>query len=201
LKIRTKPLFFKVAYRIGRTPWDGHPLSSHLQDLIEGPGALPAGRVIDIGCGTGDTAIYLARHGWQVTAVDISAKALNQARAKATAQHVHVNFVRADVTHLTDAADIIGRFDLVVDTGCLHGMNDDDRDRYVSELAAIAAPDARLLILAFVTGGQFGVRGIDQPEVDRRFLRQWLLLSSGGEAAMTTYANYPARHYLLERRD
>jgi cyclopropane fatty-acyl-phospholipid synthase-like methyltransferase len=162
---------------------------------------MPAGRVIDIGCGTGDTAIYLARHGWQVTAVDISAKALDQARAKATAHHVQVNFVRADATRLADAAGIVGGFDLVVDTGCLHGMNDDDRDRYLRELTEIAAPDARLLILAFITGGQFGVRGIDQPEVDRRLFPQWRLLSSGGEAAMTTYANYPARHYLFERRD
>lgn len=201
MKFRTKPVFFQLAYQVGLTPWDGHPLSSHLQDLIEGPAALPAGSVIDVGCGTGDSSIYLARHGWQVTGVDIVAKALKQARAKAAAHHVQVNFVRADVTRLTDAAGIAGRFDLLVDTGCLHGMNDADRDRYVSELSAIAAPDTRLLVLAFIPGGQFGVRGIDQLEVERRFTPQWRLLSVGGEAAMTTYANYPARHYLFERRD
>ncbi len=132
-------------------------MSSNLQDLIEGPAALPAGSAIDVGCGTGDAAIYLARHGWQVTGVDIVAKALKQARAKAAGEHVEVNFVRADVTRLSSAAGIAGGFALILDTGCLHGMSDDARDRYVGELDAVAAPDARLLILAFIPGGQFGV--------------------------------------------
>jgi SAM-dependent methyltransferase len=200
MKIRTKTRFFQIAYRVGLTPWDGHPLSSNLRELIEGPAALPAGSAIDIGCGTGDAAIYLARHGWQVTGVDIAAKALKQARAKAAAEHVGVNFVRADVTHLSSATGVGGAFALILDTGCLHGMSDDARDRYVGELDAIGAPHARLLILAFIPGGQFGVRGIDDAEIHRRFTPRWRLLSTGDEAAMTVYAQYPARHYLFERR-
>jgi SAM-dependent methyltransferase len=201
MRIRTKPRFFQLAYRIGLTPWDGHPLSSNLRELVEGPAALPADSAIDIGCGTGDSAIYLARHGWQVTGVDIVAKALKQARAKAAAEQVRVNFVRADATRLSSAPGIGGAFRLILDTGCLHGMSDDDRDRYVGELDAITAPHARLLILAFIPGGQLGVRGIDEAEIQRRFSSQWKLLSTGNEAAMTIYANYPARHYLFVRRD
>jgi SAM-dependent methyltransferase len=201
MKIRTKPRFFQLAYRIGLTPWDGHPLSSNLQELIEGPAALPADSVIDIGCGTGDLSIYLARHGWQVTGVDVAAKALKQARAKAAAEQVQVNFVRADATRVSSTPGMGGAFTLILDCGCLHGMSDDDRDRYVRELHAIAAPHARLLVLAFIPGGQSGVRGIDEAEIQRRFSSQWRLLSTGDEAAMTIYANYPARHYLLERRD
>jgi SAM-dependent methyltransferase len=200
MKIRTKPKFFQLAYRIGLTPWDGHPLSSNLQDLIEGAAPLPAGTAIDIGCGTGDAAIYLARHGWQAMGVDIAANALKQARAKAAAEHVEVSFVRADVTRLSATASVSGGFALILDTGCLHGMSDDDRDRYVRELNTIAAPGARLLILAFIPGGQFGVRGIDDAEIRRRFTPEWRLLSTGDEAAMTVYANYPARHYLFEHR-
>src|ERR1700757_74419 len=96
-------LVYQAFYRIGFTPWDGHPLSSALQNLIEGPAAFPAGTAIDIGCGTGDSSIYLARHGWQVTGVDVAAKALEKAGAKAAAGRVRGDFVRAGATRLRSA--------------------------------------------------------------------------------------------------
>ena len=190
---------FQVFYRIGFTPWDGHALSPTLRDVIEGPSALSAGIAIDIGCGTGDSSIYLARHGWQVTGVDAAGKALEKARAKAADEHVRVDFVRADATRLSSAG--VGEaFELILDSGCLHGMSDDARDRYVPELGAVAAPHARLLIFAFTPGGQRGVRGIDQAEVERRFMPQWELLSAADESEMTNDPQHPARHYLLQRR-
>ena len=193
-------LLYQAFYRIGFTPWDGHALSSTLRDLIEGPAALSAGAAIDIGCGTGDSSIYLARHGWQVTGVDVAAKALEKAGAKAAAGHVRVDFVRADATRLSSAG--VGRgFSLILDSGCLHGMSDDARDRYVAELSAVAAPQARLLIFAFTPGGQVGVRGIDHAEIERRFTPQWALVSDANESEMTNNPEHPARHYLLQRRE
>lgn len=160
---------------------------------------LSAGTALDIGCGTGDSSIYLARHGWQVTGVDVAAKALDKARAKAADKHVRVDFVRADATRLSSAG--IGEaFELILDSGCLHGMSDHTRDRYVQELSTAAAPYARLLIFAFTPGGQRGVRGIDHAEVERRFLPQWELLSAADESEMTNNPEHPARHYLLQRR-
>jgi SAM-dependent methyltransferase len=192
-------LLYQAFYRIGFTPWDGHALSSALRELIEGPTALPAGTAIDIGCGTGDSAIYLARHGWQVTGVDVAAKALEKAGAKAAAEHVRVDFVRADATRLSSAG--VGKdFALILDSGCLHGMSDDARDRYVAELGAVAAPQTRLFIVAFAPGGQVGVRGIDHAEIERRFTPQWVLVSAADETEMTNNPEHPARHYLLQRR-
>ena len=192
-------LLYQAFYRIGFTPWDGHALSSTLRELIEGPAALPAGTAIDIGCGTGDAAIYLAQHGWQVTGVDISAKALEKAASKAAAQHVRVDFRRTDATRLSSAGIAKG-CTLILDSGCLHGMSDDARDRYVAELGAIAAPQTRLLIFAFTPGGQTGVRGIDHAEVQRRFTPQWDLVSAADDSDMTNNPDRPARHYLLQRR-
>ena len=85
---------FRVLYRLGFTPWDGHPLSPTLRELVEGTAALATSTALDIGCGTGDNAIYLAKHGWQVTGVDYVDKPLSEARKKAARADVSVDFVK-----------------------------------------------------------------------------------------------------------
>jgi SAM-dependent methyltransferase len=180
---------FQIFYRIGFTPWDGHAIAQSLRDLIEGTGstsALPAGKALDVGCGTGDSSIYLAQHGWKVTGVDFVPKALDKARAKTRAAGVPVKFVQADVTHLSQAG-IDEKFELMVDNGCLHGMSDDDRDLYVEEITAAAAPGARLVIVAAPPGGPVRFLGLDEAEVRSRFTPTWTLLSSAVEK--TVFAN------------
>jgi SAM-dependent methyltransferase len=134
-------------------------------------------------------------------------KALDKARAKAAAADASVNFVHADVTHLSQSG-IGADFQLIVDNGCLHNMSDDDRDAYVREVSAVAAPDARLLIVAFAPGGRFGVRGIDPAEMERRFAPGWTQLSAGHEQDLDearlrrggARENTPTRYYLFQRR-
>ena len=191
---------FRIFYRIGFTPWEGHPLGQGLRDLVEGTSDAPAlttGSALDVGCGTGDCSIYLAQHGWKVTGVDYVAKPLDKARAKADAADVSVNFVRADVTHLSQAGIGAG-FQLIVDNGCLHNMSGSDREAYVREVSAMAAPDARLLIVAFPPGGRFGVPGIDRAEIERRFAFGWTLVSAGAERELDEKT--PTRYYLFQRR-
>ena len=194
----SRQLLFKTFYRLGFVPWDGHPLAKSLQDLVEGDGALAPRTALDLGCGTGDNSIYLATHGWQVTGVDFVAKAVDKARAKAEANKVAVNFARADVTRLSSEG-VGSNFGLIVDNGCLHGMSAEDRDDYAREVTAVAAPDARLLLVEFVTGGSYGVPGIDPDEVTQRFAADWMLLSSGDEPALDHNGKNPARHYLFAR--
>jgi SAM-dependent methyltransferase len=181
-------------------PWDGHPLAKGLTDLIEG-GTVARGRALDIGCGTGDSSIYLARNGWRVVGVDFIDKPLQAARKKAVGfAGLSVEFVKADVTQLR-SAPIEPGFNLVVDNGCLHGMDGHDRDAYVDEITAIAAPDARLLIVAFLPGGSMAVRGIEPREVERRFAAGWELLSQGDESSPADDGKARARYYLLRRTD
>lgn len=191
---------FRFFYRVGFTPWEGHPIGQGLRDLVEGTGdtvALPAGSALDVGCGTGDCAIYLAQHGWNVTGVDYVEKPLEKARAKARKAGVAVDFARADVTHLSDSA--IGTdFQLIVDNGCIHNMSGGDREAYVREITAVAAPDARLYIVAFPPGGRFGVPGIDHAEIERRFTPSWALLSTGDERQLDDKT--PTYYYLFQRR-
>ena len=185
---------FRLFYRLGFTPWDGHPIAKNLQDLVE---ELPAGNALDLGCGTGDSSIYLAQHGWKVTGVDYVPRALAKARAKASATTASVNFVRADVTRLSQEG--VGTdFGLIADSGCLHNMSDGDRDAYVREVSAVAAPGARLLIVAFLPGGRFGVRGVQPDEMERRFTANWTMLSTGSERQLDQEQT-PARYYLYQR--
>jgi SAM-dependent methyltransferase len=198
---------FRVFYALGFTPWDGHPLSTTLRELVEGADALPPGAALDVGCGTGDTSIYLAQHGWQVTGVDFTLKALDKARSKARAADATVNFLHADVTHLRQAG-INGPFQLIVDNGCFHGMSEGDRDLYVHEISAAATPGARLLMIAFKRSGGFGPAGVDQTDVERRFTPTWQLVSAADEPRWTPQggiagrfaARFEARRYVLQRQ-
>lgn len=194
----SRQLLFKTFYRLGFVPWDGHPLPTSLQNLIEGENALTTGTALDIGCGTGDNSLYLAKHGWRVTGVDFVVKAVDKARAKASANKLDIKFAQADATRLSSEG-VGTNFDLIVDNGCLHGMSPEDRDAYVREVASVAAPGARLLLVEFVTGGSFGVPGIDPAEVEQRFAADWTLLSSGSEPAMNHNGKDPGRFYVFAR--
>ena len=122
---------------------------------------------------------------------------MEKARAKAETAGAVINFARADVTQLSSAG-LGNNFGLIVDNGCLHNMSDGDRDAYVREVTAMAAPDARLLIVAFAPGGRFGVRGVEPAEMERRFSHGWTLLSAGAERGLDAEQT-PTRHYLFQR--
>ena len=160
---------------------------------------LLATTALDLGCGTGDISIYLAQHGWQVTGVDFIAKALRKARSKAAARHVAVNFIQADVTRLR-AAGIGQGFALIVDNGCLHNMTADNRNAYVREVTAVAAPRGLLFIVGFHPGTQRGVIGITQDELDRRLTPAWTLLSAADEPEPEQNGRAPLHHYVFQRQ-
>ncbi|MCA9518221.1 MAG: class I SAM-dependent methyltransferase, partial [Myxococcales bacterium] len=68
-------------YEAGDLPWDEPVPEPFLVEAVEA-GALPRGRALEIGCGTGMNARYLARAGWEVTAVDLAPKAVEIARER-----------------------------------------------------------------------------------------------------------------------
>lgn len=144
-------LFFRFAYLFGLKPWDSGTPPPELRDVVEGPAALPAGRALDLGCGTGTNCIYLEQHGWRATGVDYMPRAVRAARRKARSAEVEPRLLVGDVTRLAGLG-IDGPFDLLLDLGCFHSIPDDRRDSYAAEAARVAAPGATFLLFAFATG-------------------------------------------------
>ena len=103
-------------YASGDLPWDTDRPDPHLVDLIE-RGAIASGRALEVGCGTGTNALWLASRGFEVLAVDISAVAIAKARAKVEAAGAGVQLQVVDfLTATIEQAP----FDLVFDRGVLH---------------------------------------------------------------------------------
>jgi cyclopropane fatty-acyl-phospholipid synthase-like methyltransferase len=168
-------LVYRVMYRVGFTPWDTGTVPPPLSALIEDSSSPEPSRALDIGCGTGTQAVYLAQQGWTVTGVELLAQPLKRARARAAAAGVAVEFVQADATRLT-AAKLAPGYGLLLDRGCFHGLSDDGRAGYADGVTALAAPGATLLLMSFARNRVLaGPAGADESELVARFSPAWEL--------------------------
>lgn len=171
-RLRWYRVVYWLAYRLGLAVWRRSAPPADLVALVEGPSPLPAGRALDLGCGTGTDAIYLAAHGWDVTGVDTVPKALATARRGATAAGVAPRFVQGDVTRLHELGVGDG-YALLVDFGCFHTLPEDRRPAYVAGVSEAAAPGATLLIYGFRRPPKAAPMhaGVTTDEVQQRFSR------------------------------
>jgi cyclopropane fatty-acyl-phospholipid synthase-like methyltransferase len=136
------------AYRGERLPpWDiGRPQPAFVR-LAEA--RTIAGRIIDIGCGTGENALMLAAEGCDVVGVDIARSAVERARAKAATRRLEAELLVWDVLELAGLVERTGRFDGAIDSGVFHTFSDEDRPRYARSVAAAVRPDGRLWLMCF----------------------------------------------------
>ncbi|MFD5141499.1 class I SAM-dependent methyltransferase [Streptomyces sp. NPDC058378] len=156
-------------YRDGKPPWDSGITPPELVALVEGPGALRPGQALELGCGTGTNAVYLARHGWRVSAVDLVDRAVRQAREKAAAAGADVTVLWGDATRL-DEVGAPGPYDLFFDLSCYCGIPPHRRDAYAAGLTERAAPGARLLMFGYGPGAfDDSWSGVTGDELSARF--------------------------------
>jgi SAM-dependent methyltransferase len=133
-------------------PWDIGQAQPRLMEL-EALGAI-AGEVLDMGCGLGDNAIFLASCGYSVTGLDGSTAAIERARTRAAQAGVQLTF---GIANATDLSGYEGRFDTVIDSGLYHCLDEDDRRSYAATLHRATRPGARLHLFCFSDGNVNGV--------------------------------------------
>ncbi len=137
-------LFYEVIYRYFRAPWD-IAAREELVSLVE-TGQIKPCRAIDLGCGTGENAVYLARKGFGVTGVDYAEAAIEKARVRAKDAGVQVNFI---VDDLTDLRKISGTFDFLLDYGVLDDLRPRRRELYLRNMLRMTYPGSRYLLWGF----------------------------------------------------
>ena len=154
----------------GTPPWDiGRPQPAFLE-LAEG-GAL-RGRVLDVGCGTGEHALMAARLGHEATGIDTAQTAIAIAQGKARDRGLTARFLVWDALQLSDLNE---QFDNVLDCGLFHVLEDDDRVQYVDSLRSVLPPGGRIYMLCFSDRqpGDWGPRRVTQDEIKASFRDGW----------------------------
>ena len=138
-------------YAEGNLPWDTGVPDGHLVASV-GAGVVTPGRTLEVGCGTGTNALWLAERGFDVLGVDLSPLAIDKARAKAAA--APARRCRFEVLDFLAAEPAGGPFDFVFDRGCFHVFDDDAvRARFAERVAALLAPGGQWLSLIGSTEG------------------------------------------------
>jgi SAM-dependent methyltransferase len=169
---------FDALYR-GESPGDGMaPMSTPPWDtkapnenvIAWQTGGWVHGDVLDIGCGLGDNAVYLAKSGHKVTGLDISPTALITAERRAKDAGVDVKFAVADSTKLNGYTDA---FDTVIDSGLFHCLDDDGRRSYAAAVHRATRPGATLLLSCFSDANPVGEEW-PRPAVSEETLRDVL---------------------------
>ena len=138
-------------------PWNIETPPDALVELVRSGKVKPC-RTIDLGCGAGNYALYLAGLGFDVTGVDSSPTAIRIAREKAEKLGVRCSFLVADL--LGDLHEVEGTFDFGYDWELLHHIMPGDRKTYAKSVASLLNPGATYLSVCFSEDDpQFGGRG------------------------------------------
>ncbi len=161
--------FFEEAYH-GKPPWDiGRAQREFV--YLERTGKI-SGDVLDVGCGNGDNALFLATRGHQVWGVDSAPTAIAMAKRKAQELGIAATFLVKDALHLSE----VGRtFNTVIDSGLFHTLSDPDRPDFVRNVSLVLKRGGTYFMLAFseLEPAGYGPRRITQQEIRAAFSEGW----------------------------
>jgi SAM-dependent methyltransferase len=142
---------------LDKIPWNSETPPDALVELVQDGKVRPC-RTIDLGCGAGNYAIYLAGLGFDVTGVDSSPAAIKIAGENAKKRGVRCRFIVADL--LGDLHEVTGTFDFAYDWEFLHHIFPEDRETYIKNVHKILKPGATCFSVCFSEkDSQFGGSG------------------------------------------
>ncbi|MFJ2608259.1 class I SAM-dependent methyltransferase [Streptomyces sp. NPDC091279] len=165
-----EPSFLEELYETGATPWEiGRPQSALL--ALAESGAI-TGRVLDVGCGTGEHVLMCARLGLDATGIELAANAVRTAQDKASERGLYARFLCYDALKLAELGE---NFDTVLDSGLFHRFQGDERTAYVDSLASVVRPGGRVFVLSFSDQQEedWGPHRISRAEFEAAFAAGW----------------------------
>lgn len=187
-------------YSSGEVPWDDELPPP---EIIDSVAALKPGKAIDLGCGYGRTAIYLARLGWDVDAIDFIPYAIEEAQRRAENAGVKIQFHLANVLDLNF---LTTTYDFGVDVGCCHNMNESELMKYEEQLARLLRSGALFLLFARIKGSEerndeSGPSGLAEKTILATFADSFKLIwIKRGETEIPDSPIWPSAWFKFERR-
>lgn len=165
---------FNEHYEEGKPPWDIGGPQPAIVKLFEKEKI--KGRVLDVGCGTGEHVLFFAEKGFEVWGVDAATRAIEQAEDKARKRSIQAQFKVADALKLQDLNQ---SFNTIIDSGLFHVFSDEDRPRFVESLKSVLVPGGNYFMLCFSEKepGDWGPRRVTQEEIQNCFSKGWKIVS------------------------
>lgn len=149
---------FEEKYQAGYMPWDHGMPDPNLKEIVDRFQIAPC-PVLDVGCGTGDNALWFAAHGFEVTGCDLSETAIRMAREKPGTECLNLS-----VQDILRNPYPEGSFGFIFDRGCFHSVSgDESRSRFV-ELAAAMLREGGLW-LSLIGNADEPMREIGPPQL------------------------------------
>jgi SAM-dependent methyltransferase len=184
--------FWEGCYQKGDVFWDKGAPSPGLVDFLKEEKPKP-GRVLVPGCGRGHDCRELARHGFDVTGMDISASAAAEARALADKESLKIEYKVGDCLH--PWRNVHGKFDWVFEHTCFCAIDPGKRDRYVEAMASYLKAGGCLLGIFYniqpKTGPPFGTTRV---ELIERFSPRFTLVM---DKVPRSYPNREGKELLM----
>jgi ubiquinone/menaquinone biosynthesis C-methylase UbiE len=128
-------------------PWDVHHPQQAFIELVQSK-EMQASRVLDIGSGPGENAIFLAENGFSVVGIDVTPEAVEIARDRARKHGVDVEFIVGNVLDL-NSFFMADTFDYVIDSGLFHSIHPQDLNRFIGNIRNVLKPGGIYYMLSF----------------------------------------------------
>ena len=155
---------------LGTPPWD---TGVSPPELLEFLNISPPGRALDLGCGTGTNLMTLVEFGWKVTGVDFAWLSAWQARTKLRKAGIQAQVIQGNVASELPLRE---KFDFILDIGCYHSLDGEDRTSYQNNISKWLAPGGTFLMYAHMRDHpdeQHGIGKEDLNAFDHFLSMQW----------------------------
>ena len=162
-RIAARKAFFTFLYWFRDPPWDTNITPPEVYGFLE---SNPPGRALDLGCGTGTNVITLAEMGWKATGIDFVPRAIRMARRKARRKGLS-EAAKFRVGNALSAESFQGKYDLILDIGCFHGLPEGSAEVYARNIKDHLAEGGSLLLYAHLRQGPSSSHGADEESLEK----------------------------------